>query len=100
MDKISISGTCQQQNCQTVSSTWCSRENVESFLPSRNVSEVTEVLWQRVKKIQELSFPEWLFSLLCHLLGVSYKAVSLGVWNHHHLQNIWENTLLGGMWLH
>lgn len=33
---------------------WYTRENVKSFLPSRNVYEITEVLLQQVKKIHEL----------------------------------------------
>lgn len=33
---------------------WCTRENVKSFLPSRNVCKMTEVLLQQVKKIHDL----------------------------------------------
>lgn len=47
----------------------CIRENVKSFLPSRNVYETTEILLQQVKKYMSC-FLEWLTSLLFHLPAV------------------------------
>lgn len=78
---------------------WCSRENVKSFLPSRNIYEMTEVLLQQVKKIHELfSRVAYLFivsSACCWMFNTEQCHQWLVVCKHHHLQNIRENIGVG-----